>query len=230
MENLPLNISDLVEKYFHPLKIILSGSLLFGSGLLLAKTLEYLERPQLSYQKADTMDGEDMTGLNKKKKQEELLPLVVDVSGAVHIPGVYSLEDGARVNDALRKAGGLSEDADEDWVSRELNLASRLTDGEKIYIPRKGEVQEQRELNTAVKSGGEIRSANETTSSCPSKININSAPLEILTCLYNVGGKRAQAIIDYRNKHPFDNVEEISNIKGIGSKTLERIRSRIVVR
>ena len=228
MEDLLPTIPELLEKYYPHLKFILSCLFLFGSGLLLAKVWEYKKRPKLEYQEKAAIGS----SVNDKYKQEEQsipVAVVVNVSGAVKKPGVYSLETGARGNDALEKAGGLAESADKDWVSRELNLASKLNDGEKVYIPEEGEVKGSPVFGLVAESVERTAGEKEFGSTCPAQININTASLEILTCLYNVGEKRAQEIIDYRSKTPFGSVEEITNIKGIGEKTLERIRERITV-
>ncbi len=225
MEDLP-PIPNLLEKYYPQLKFVLSGLLLFGSGLLLAKFWEYKKRAKLEYQEKAAV------GSNSDYNQEaQVTPavVVVNVSGAVKNPGVYSLKSGARVNDALEKAGGLAQNANRNWVSRNLNLASKLSDGEKVYIPEEGEGESSPVLGLVGESAGIAMEEKDSNSTCPAQININTASLETLTCLYNVGEKRAQEIIDYRSKNPFGSVEDITNIKGIGEKTLERIRERITV-
>lgn len=231
MENLLPDIPALLEKYFHPLKIILSALLLFGSGLLLARTLEYRKRPKLVYQESAVSETLSTAQSSPKTETPTLTSIVkVDVSGEVKSPGVYSLKKGDRVEDALRQAGGLSAGADRDWVSRNLNLASKLSDGDKIYIPVQGEEASTGGSSFAGSSAGSVAGEASGSSACPAKININTAPAETLQCLYNIGEGRAQAIVDYRSEKPFDSVEEITNIKGVGQKTLERIRERIVVR
>jgi len=75
----------------------------------------------------------------EEDKEETSSEIVVDIQGAVIKPGVYTLKSNSRMVDVLSKAGGLSEDADRDWVEKNLNLAKKAQDGVKIYIPRVGE-------------------------------------------------------------------------------------------
>ena len=85
--------------------------------------------------------GEDLV-IQKASEAEELgSKLVADVAGAVIKPGVYELKAGARINEALIAAGGLGEAADREWVEKNLNLAAKVTDGQKIYIPSEGETE-----------------------------------------------------------------------------------------
>lgn len=143
---------------------------------------------------------------NQKITEENNLSgyIFVDIDGAVKAPGVYRLKDGDRVNDAIIMAGGLTGDA----YTRNLNKAEKLTDGEKIYIPKAGENSE-----ASSDSGG--------------LININTASLDDLISLPGIGEAYAQRIIDYRNEKAFGSVEEIKNIKGIGDKTFEKIKDLI---
>lgn len=228
MEKLLLNTPNFLEKHFQSIKIILSGLLLFGSGLLIAKALDYQRRPSLQYQENTELDTSQTVKKTLKAEPERIIK--VDISGSVVNPGVYSLNQGDRVEDALKSAGGLSSEADKAWVAREVNLAAKVSDGTKIYIPAQDEVNQVEATSLKRTSSAETAGAVSESGSCPAKININTASLETLQCLYNVGEARAQAIIDYRSQKPFDSIEEITSIKGIGEKTLERIRERIVVR
>lgn len=131
--------------------------------------------------------------------------LFVDIDGAVKVPGVYQLNNGDRINDAIIMAGGLTENA----CTKNLNKAEKLTDGEKIFIPEEGEDSEG--------------------STGSSLININSASMADLMSLPGVGETYAQRIIDYRNEKSFGSIEEIKNIKGIGNKTFEKMKELITV-
>lgn len=134
--------------------------------------------------------------------------VVIDIGGEVINPGVYEMENEARVDDVLVKAGGLSVDADRDWVEKNLNKAEKVYDGEKIYIPKKGEVL------ASVDGGGVI--------------HLNSATVEELDKLDGVGPSIAQKIIDYRTKMGgFKTVEEIKLVPGIGDKMFEKIKDEI---
>lgn len=131
--------------------------------------------------------------------------IYVDVDGAVNNPGVFRLESGSRVSDAIEMAGGLKEDAH----TKSLNKARKLTDGEKIYILTRDEASDASEGNVL--------------------ININTASANELDSLPGIGPVYAQRIVEYRNKSLFYSVEEIKNIEGIGEKTFEKIRDYITV-
>lgn len=139
--------------------------------------------------------------------------IAVDVGGAVIKPGVYELKAGARVNEALIAAGGLGEEADREWVERNLNLAQKVTDGQKIYIPSR----EESNKDTPSQSKGV---------SFSEKININSASIAELDTLWGVGEATAKKIIDSR---PYGAVEELLTRKVIKNNVYEAIKDKISV-
>lgn len=138
--------------------------------------------------------------------------IVVDVEGAVINPGVYSVDSKSRVVDALAAAGGMSEDADRDWVQKNINLAKIVSDGLKMYIPRTGE--EVLSDSSAISSkniGGSV-------------ININNATASDLDSLPGVGSVTSQKIIDGR---PYSQIEELTARKIIGQSTFDKIKDKI---
>ncbi|GAP06485.1 competence protein ComEA helix-hairpin-helix repeat region [Anaerolinea thermolimosa] len=140
-------------------------------------------------------------------------PFQVFVTGAVANPGVYGIEPGGRVIAALQKAGGETFDAD----LSQVNLAALVNDGEKIYIPRKGEP-----LPVEYKS--------KSSTSTSNRVDLNKASLEELMQLPGIGQDRAQAIIAYRQSHGgFTSIEEITLVEGIGQGTLERLKDLIII-
>lgn len=143
----------------------------------------------------------------------------VHITGQINREGVYEIKDGDRLEDLINKAGGLSPDAD----SKSLNLAMKLEDQMKIYIPSKDEILDQEDANT-----DQIIS-NADPSSQEGKININEASKEELMTLPNIGEKRAQAIIDYRESKKFETIEEIKNVTGIGDKFYQAMQDLITV-
>jgi competence protein ComEA len=144
-------------------------------------------------------------------------PLVVHVSGAVVTPGVYTLLPGSRVADALQAAGGLAAQADPE----KLNLAQVLTDGQKIDVP------EIIVSNPAEPTMGETTRSIELTSGL---ININTANQEELESLPEIGPHLAQEIIIYRETNgAFESVDELLDVPGIGTVTLETIRDLITI-
>lgn len=156
---------------------------------------------------------EDSKELEIEKATEESEDIMVHISGAVNSPGILRLDSSKRVVDALDLAGGARDDADLDRV----NLAARLHDEEKIYIPKVGEVQEN--MTTLVSS--------PSSSGPTSKININSADLSELTKIPGVGEKTAQKILDYRANNSFSSIEDIKNVPGIGDKKFESMKDYI---
>ncbi len=140
------------------------------------------------------------------------VPWFVYVTGAVERPGVVQVQPGARVQDAIRAAGGSAADAD----LYRVNLAAPLYDGQHLRVPVEGE-----ELSPDTPPGG---------GTIPRLININSATIEELTALPGVGEATATAIVAYRQQHGlFRRVEEIMNVPGIGPSKFEEFREMITV-
>lgn len=158
--------------------------------------------------------------------------ITVDVAGAVVSPGVYELLEDARVTDALDRAGGISDEADQEWLAKNLNLAAKLSDGDKIYIPTTKELPDKASTPvpapTPQPSAGLVSGAE--TSDC-SRVNINTASAATLDeCLSGIGPTYAQRIVEYRQSHGgFKSIGELQNVRGIGPKTFERIKDQITV-
>lgn len=145
--------------------------------------------------------------------------IVVQVSGAVNTPGLVHLAAGARVDDAVKAAGGATADAD---LSR-VNLARRVGDGEMIVVPRLGDP-------TAAPASA-TRERATATPALAAPVNINTAGVDELDRLPGIGPALAQRIIDYRNANgPFQRIEDIVNVRGIGPAEFDAIKNLIVVR
>lgn len=110
--------------------------------------------------------------------------VMVDVSGEVVNPGVYELTEGERIKDALVAAGGMDDEADREFVEKTINMADKVKDGQKIYIPPMGGVVNPQGVS----------------------VNVNKASLSELDGLWGVGAARAQTIIDLR---PYAKLEEL---------------------
>jgi competence protein ComEA len=152
----------------------------------------------------------------------QLTSIYVDVEGAVQTPGVVCLEEGSRVADAIDAAGGLTDQA---YITG-TNQARSLTDGEQIVIPTIEE--HEASLQASVSSSGDVSSA--SAQSQDGKININTATSAELQTISGIGESKAQKIIDYRNANGnFKSIDELTNVSGIGDKTLESIRDKICV-
>ena len=148
--------------------------------------------------------------------------VTVDVKGAVTKPGVYTLKASSRVTDAIKAAGGMTEDAD----AKSVNLAASLSDEEVIYVANKDE-----NVSVLGQSGtGQVSDKGGQSVSKDGKINLNTATLEELQTISGIGAKRAEDIIAYRESHGgFQSVDDLKNVSGIGDKTLAKIRESIYV-
>lgn len=135
--------------------------------------------------------------------------IYVYVCGAVQDPGVVELPEGSRADDALRAAGGFAHDAQTDFV----NLAAMVTDGEKLYFPCRGEMEEL-VLAEQEKQDG--------------LVNINTADSDELMTLPGIGESRAQDIISYRETHgSFRTKEELKNVPGIKENVYAKLCEKI---
>jgi len=181
-------------------------------------------------------EGEART--NYQNPQEEIIAedepmvasfIVIDVSGEVMVPSVYTLSDGARVYEAVDAAGGLTENAD----TRNTNLAAILSDGMKLYIPSKKEVEEEEKQTGETPgsryiNGSTSQSAAASGGSKAGLININTANSAELQKLPGVGPVTADKIISYRNEYgEFKAIEELMNVSGIGEKTFAKLKNTI---
>ncbi len=157
-------------------------------------------------------------------------PLVVDVVGAVVHPGPVEVAPDARVFDAIAAAGGPRDDADLERVVR----AARLSDGQRVYVPRRG----QDEIPEPVgPSGGGAAAAPDAsgdagaaTGATGEPVDLNTADADTLDTLPGVGPATAQAILDHRARNgPFTSVDELLEVKGIGPAKLAELRPHVTV-
>jgi competence protein ComEA len=140
-------------------------------------------------------------------------PITVYVSGNVNQEGLYSLPAGSRINDAIMAAGGFSAEAN----TSSINLAEILTDGQQINVP-----------DVNLSAGMDIPARSIDSSLV--LVDINTASLEQLDTLPNIGPITAQDILDYRNTNgPFGSIEEIMEVPGIGQAKFEAFKDLITV-
>lgn len=171
-------------------------------------------------------------------RQNNLVPthrpgaLVVQVEGAVKKPGVFEFSKGARVSEAIERAGGFSRDAD----SARVNQAELVQDGTKLRIPRVGDPEEPISTLIPQLEDGAKRLSSSSSSSGKkqlppySSINLNTASMDDLMRLPRVGKATAQRIMEYRMQSGgFRNVNDLDRVKGIGPKTLELIRPYVTL-
>ena len=200
--------------------VICTGLGLLVGGFLLLKPAPHTPVKETNLQ-AEVVAVSKGSSTEKEVKEEKEEPLeqdliTVDVKGAVKSPGIYDLPVGSRVNDAVQKAGGLTEQAD----SKSLNLAQKVSDEALVYVPTKGE--ETASQQTA--------SGTASSTSKEKKVNLNKASLEELKQVKGLGGKRAQDIIDHRESNgKFKSVDELKKVSGIGAKTIEKLKDYVTV-
>ena len=178
--------------------VICTGLGLLVGGFFLLKPSPQTPVKETNLQAEVAAVSKDSVSENEVKKEEPVEQdlITVDVKGAVKAPGIYDLPVGSRVNDAVQKAGGLTEQAD----SKSLNLAQKVSDEALVYVPTKGE--EAASQQTA--------SGTASSTSKEKKINLNKASLEELKQVKGLGGKRAQDIIDHRETNgKFKSVDEL---------------------
>ncbi|HFI0695510.1 TPA: helix-hairpin-helix domain-containing protein [Streptococcus suis] len=150
---------------------------------------------------------------------EEPSQLVVDIKGAVAKPGLYTLAAGARVNDAVEAAGGLTSQAD----PKSINLAQKLSDEAVVYVANKDE-------NISVVASTTASSAMSQEEKNTSLVNLNTATEADLQTISGIGAKRAADIVAYREANGgFKSVDDLNNVSGIGDKTMESIRPYVTV-
>ena len=146
----------------------------------------------------------------------------VYVCGAVQRPDVYEISADSRIVDAVSAAGGFAIDA----YPEAMNLAETVSDGSRIYVPTKEEVDALAVVYSDTGSG-----SGDTTSDSTGRVNINTATLEELTTLPGIGDTRARAIIDYREQNgAFGNIEDIMQVTGIKEKSFSKIKDSICVK
>ena len=143
--------------------------------------------------------------------------------GEVQKPGVYKLPKDSRIEDALITAGGISINADRDWVERTLNRAAKVSDGLKIYIPP---VDNQSVGSSANNSLGYQSASSVFSVNTGSLININSGSQGELESLPGIGPVYAQSIIDHR---PYSNIEELVTKGALKKNVYEKIKELVSV-
>ena len=150
-------------------------------------------------------------------------PLTVHAAGAVAHPGVYGVRDGARVADVVAAAGGAAAEADPD----QLNLAAPVADGERVWVPRRGEVA----AGGAASAGPNPRAGPATGDrAAPTAVDLNRASPEELEALPGVGPATAAAIVAWRQDHGrFRTVGDLLEVRGIGPAKFEALRPLVRV-
>lgn len=192
---------------------IVGGIVLF----IISLGVQYYNIRQTPLYFTEETSEEHLSSENTSQSEETII--YIDIKGAVNRPGLYQLSEGSRMIDAIEAAGGLTIEADD----RTINLAEKLFDQQKIIVYTESEVEEQ--LTQGDRDNLLDRDYHLSSPSVASqKININIATVEELQTLPNIGPKKAQAIIEYRQTNgSFQSTDQIKEIKGIGEKTYEEL-------
>jgi competence protein ComEA len=187
--------------------LLISGSILASIGIFLYKSDFFVPA------KVEIIEPSEVTQQDRGAKINEI---VCEIAGSVVNPGVYRLPLGSRVSDLLIASGGLSSLADREFVSRTINQAAKLADGQKIYIPQRSEV-----LSATV---GNVKTQVLNVES--DKVNINIASLSELDHLPGIGLIYAQKIVEQR---PYSEVGELVSRKILPNNVFEKIKDKITV-
>ena len=215
-------MEELIEKIKeYKIIVICAGLGLVLGGFFLLKPVAQTPAKESNLQTEVTTVSKDSASEKEEKSQksetEEVVEkdlITVDVKGAVKSPGIYDLPVGSRINDAVQKAGGLTDNAD----SKSINLAQRISDEALVYVPTKEEATSQE------------AHSNASNTKENKKVNLNKASLEELKQVKGLGAKRAQDIIDHRESNgKFKSVDELKKVSGIGAKTIEKLKEYVTV-
>lgn len=172
----------------------------------------------------ESLMQDQTAGGDGQKESVCLETCMVHICGAVNDPGVYALDKGSRVFQGIEMAGGFLAEADQDY----LNLADFLSDGDRIYVPTRAEVEEAGDRSGYLMAAGTENSRKEEEAS--HLVNINTAGEELLCTLSGVGSSRAKSIIAYREKNgAFLKIEDIMNVEGIKDGLFRKIKDSITV-
>lgn len=212
-------MEELIEKIKeYKIIVICAGLGLVLGGFFLLKPVAQAPAKETKVQTEVTTIPKDSADEKEDKNQKEESTkqdlITVDVKGAVKAPGLYDLPVGSRINDAVQKAGGLTDNAD----SKSINLAQKISDEALVYVPTKEEATSQEMPSSASNSKGN------------KKVNLNKASLEELKQVKGLGAKRAQDIIDHRDSNgKFKSVDDLKKISGFGAKTIEKLKDYVTV-
>jgi competence protein ComEA len=204
----------LVARIAYVQPIVLSRRQVLGAALLVVLALALGARFLLSGGSSEQPRPPTLVRAESSSARTAAERVVVYVVGAVRRPGLYRLREGARVADAVSRAGGLNDEADRAGV----NLAAPVADGQQVVVPAR--------LPPAAAAGG----APAPSSAAPSgPVQLSVASVEQLDALPGIGPVTAQKIVDYRAAHgAFRSVEALDDIPGIGPARVEQLRGLVV--
>lgn len=231
-----------LDKDYIIIGIIIISVIIF-MVLNIGKVKEFEEKETTgNIEKNITVSGENIGNkeneVNEEDKKENISSetgIFVHIDGYVNNPGVYQIKENERINVLIEKAGGLKNG----YSIKNINLAAKLSDGDKVYIPS---VEEEKTLgnqnqnnnisiNTVGKHTNNGNNSNNNVSITKNnKININTANVSELKQIIGIGESTANKIIDYRqNVGKFKKIEDIKEVKGIGESKFESLKNKITI-
>lgn len=198
-----------IDKIKRGLKIVLIVALIIIFVKVMNTDFFSTSDDGITVQKAYDSSAKD--SLNDESDEDDAF-IYTHITGEIKKPGVYKMKAGTRMDDLVKEAGGLTDDADID----QINLSEKLVDEERIIVPSKSGSSEEGITSAAIDAKTK-------------KININKASLSELMTLPGVGEKTAQKFIDYREQKKFKKIEDVMNIEGIGENKFKNIKDYISV-
>lgn len=172
-----------------------------------------------------TVEPSAMDKEPEKESEKEHKTAFCYICGAVKNPGVYPFAAGARLNELIEQAGGLTKEAD----VTSLNLARTVEDSEKVYVQTREEAKAEAETSKVGQHGqGDAGESDGTDAE--DKVNINSADIDKLTSLPGIGEAKAKSILSYREEHgAFQSIEELKNVEGIKDGVFNKVKDLISI-
>lgn len=201
-------------------KIIILG---ISTLVLLIIVFYIIQKTNIKYEyiNEEKQNEENEVNTENTSENKEDTKIIVYITGEIENEGVIELEKGDRIINAIEQAGGMTEEAD---ISN-VNLAYELQDGQKIYIPKKGE-----QCTYIIEENSEDIIEGETNLK-KEQVNINTASQTELETISGIGPSTALKIINYRKENgKFNSIEEIKNVSGIGDTKFEGLKNEICVR
>lgn len=187
---------------------------------------DYEEIEEMENQTENVLDIKENNIEIKEKELEENKYIILHITGAVFNEGIVEVEQGARISDVIQAAGGTTENAD---LSK-VNLAYKVEDGQKIYIPN---INDEKNIETEYikeDSGENVIIEPKEKENDNQIVNINTASQTELETLSGIGPSTALKIINYRRENgEFKAIEDIKNVQGIGDAKFEAIKEQISV-
>lgn len=224
--------------YRHRKEIILGVIILIIISIIVGLTIFYYQKNNKKEKKKEIVEVEEIDDLKIKEKAKEELEIEykVDIKGAINVPGIYSMKSTSRVIDVINEAGGLTEIAD----TSVINLSKKIIDEMVIIIYTKDQVanfkkikEEEKVVQDKCNQVDENSLKNDAcikTEEITTKVSINNSTKEQLMTLQGIGESKANDIIKYREENgPFNSIEDIKNVPGIGDNLFAQIKEDITL-